>query len=122
ERSLRRRHVSDPYEPAQLNEQDSAGVVWADGAATAYLELTPKQAFSVTTVTADDVVSRPPINLRLLERLIEQNDIVLDSITVISMGYRTVLARHVVGSMVSQIIGNTPVPTGGRTFLAVKLD
>lgn len=122
ERTQRRKHVSDPYEPAQLNEQDSAGVVWVDGAATAYLELTPKQAFSVTTVSADDAVSRPPINLRLLERLIEQNDIVLDSITVISMGYRTVLARHVVGSMVSQIIGNTPVPTGGRTFLAVKLD
>lgn len=118
----RRRHVSDPYQPVHLNSQDTAGIVWDDETATVYIELLPKRPFTVSYISPSGEVSMQHIDLDLLKRMMVQNDIVLSSLSVISSSYRTVLPRHNAGGVVSSVVGNTPVPIGGRTILAIKLD
>lgn len=118
----RRRHVDDPFDPVFLESRDTAGVIWDGTHASVYVELRPREAFALTYVTSSDRISRDPIDLRLLEQMMVQNDIVLDSISVLSVGYRTALADNKAANAVSQSVGQTPAPVGGTTYLVIRLD
>lgn len=118
----RRRYVDELYSPVHLESRDTAGVIWDGQFATVYVELQPKEPFALTYVSSSDKVSRAPIDLRLLERMMVQNDIVLDSISVFSVGFRTALPRNVAATAVSQVVGPTPVPVGGSTYLVIRLN
>lgn len=118
----RRKFLDEVFEPVHLESRDTAGVLWDGKVATVYVELRPKEPFALTYVSTSDRVSRAPIDLRLLERMMVQNDIVLDSISVLSVGFRTALPRNVAANAVSQVVGQTPVPVGGTSYLVIRLN
>lgn len=118
----RRAHVADPYRPVHIGVLDKAAALWDGTSATVYVEVMPKDDFAVTFVDAHEEISREPIDLRLLERLMVQNDIALKHITVISAGYRNAIPNLRAGSLISEVTGSTPLSTGGSTYLAITLD
>lgn len=118
----RRRNYKPDFEPVAVVSRDKAGIIWDGEDASVVLELTPNEAFSITAVDVDDNVSRPAVDVEALATMMTQSDIILDSISVISMSYRTAVANNEAASAVSQVIGITPAPYAGRTLLVVKLN
>lgn len=109
-------------EPVVLSSRDGACVVWDGKKAQAFIELRPRDTFAVTEVRPDMSVSRPPIDVNLFKDMLVQGDIVLDSIELVTVGYRAALPAREFSSTLSQVIGLTPVPTGATTLVVVSLD
>lgn len=124
-RKLRRRRKAGgvaEVEPVVLSSRDGACVVWDGKKAQAFIELRPRETFALTHVHPDTSVSRPPIDVTLFKDMLVQNDIVLDSIELVTVGYRAALPARQFSSTLSQVIGLTPGPTGGTTYVVVTLD
>lgn len=118
----RRRHVSSRLVPVSVATRDRAAVTWdrEREEATVWLEIAPATPFSITEVDADGNVGREPVDLASLERMMVQGDIVLSRISLVTLGQRMVVSTDA-AETVSQIIGQTPTHTGGRTFIVVSL-
>lgn len=119
----RRRKVVVPTRHVVLSSRDRAAVVRdaVAGTATAWLELSPSDTFAVTRVSADGRVSRDPIDLPLLASLMQQDDIIVSSLEVITLGQPSV-KPSAVSQEISRMAGAVPTHHSGRVLLKVTVD
>lgn len=121
--NFRRNRVTDTaYAPARLREVDGTAVLLeGSDIVSVWMEVTPRDEVDVTTITGDGIVSRPHIDTAKLAGLLRQSDVVIESITVTSMAYDTFLPGYAAGNVVAQSMGKIPVPSGGRSWITVRV-
>lgn len=121
--NIRRNRVTDkPYEPVRMREVDGTAVLLEGGdIVSVWMEVAPRDDVDVTTVSGDGIVSRPHIDTAKLAKLLRQSDVVIESIAVTTMSYDTFLPGYAAGNVVAQSMGKIPVPSGGRSWITVRV-
>lgn len=121
--NIRRNRVTDkPYVPVRMREVDGTAVLLeGDDIVSVWLEVSPRDEVDVTTISGDGIVSRPHIDTSKLATLLRQSDVVIDSIALTTMSYDTYLPGYVAGNVVAQSMGKIPIPSGGRSWITVRV-
>src|SRR5699024_7791714 len=91
------------------------------GTATAWLEVAPKDAFALTTVDGNDHMSHPPLDVDLLSEMMTQDDIVVSTIEIVTLGHASVFPTPT-AQEISRVAGTVPTHHGGRVLLKVTVD
>lgn len=120
---VRRRKVVVPTRHVSLSSRDGAAVVRdaVAGTATVWMELSPREVFSVTQVSADGRSSREPVDLSLLAGLMQQDDIVVSCVEVVTLGQPSV-KPSAVSQEIGRMAGGVPTHHSGRVLLKVTVD
>lgn len=120
---IRRRRVSVPTPGVLVSTRDKAAVLRdpVRGTATAWLEVAPKDAFALTTVDGNDHMSHPPLDVDLLAEMMTQDDIVVSTIEIVTLGHASVVPTPT-AQEISRVAGTVPTHHGGRVLLKVTVD
>lgn len=117
----RTRLTSQPYIPARIREVDGTGVLLeGSDVVCVWMEVTPRDEVDVTVVSGDGVVSRPVLDIAKMAPMMNQRDVVVESLVVTTMAYSSYLPGYTAGNAVVQSMGTLHAPLGGRTWVMVR--